>query len=92
MQQFLSNLPHMLMGLVAIIAVTVLSINGTISGGEALGIIGGVSGFTMGAGAGSAYSGPVPASTPTVSMSPGQTVTETTTHALSAVPAAPAQP
>lgn len=89
MQQFLSSLPHMLMGLVAIIAVTLLSMNGTISGGEALGIIGGVSGFTMGAGAGSVYSGPAPASIPTVSMSPGQTVTETTTHQIAAAPSPP---
>lgn len=78
------NLSHMVMGVVAIIAVTLLSLHGTISGGEALGVIGAATGFTMGVSGGSASSTGVTASLPGNSLSPGQTVTETVTHAVQA--------
>lgn len=89
MDNLKQNLPHMIMAAVAIIAVTLLALEGTISGGEALAVIGSASGFTMAAGAGSVSATQAPASIPAGSLSPGQTVTETTTHQIAAVPAPP---
>lgn len=86
MDNLKQNLPHMIMAAVAIIAVTLLALEGTISGGEALAVIGSASGFTMAAGAGSVSPTPPPAATAAGSISPGQTVTETTTHQIAAVP------
>jgi type IV secretory pathway TrbL component len=82
MQQFVSNLPHMIMALIAIAAVTILALAGTISGGEALAVIGAASGFTMAAGATSASAYAAPGSGHLPSLSSGQTVTETTTHQI----------
>lgn len=89
MNQLQQNLPHMVMAAVAIIAVTLLALEGTISGGEALAVIGSASGFTMAAGAGSVSPTPPQANTAAASISPGQTVTETTTHQIAAVPSPP---
>lgn len=89
MDNLKQNLPHMIMAAVAIVAVTLLALKGTISGGEALAVIGSASGFTMAAGAGSVSPTPAPASIPAASLSPGQTVTETTTHQIAAVPSPP---
>lgn len=84
------NLSHMVMGVVAIVAVTLLSLHGTISGGEALGVIGAATGFTMGVSGGSASSSGVAATLPANSASPGQTVTETIAHTVQASPTPPA--
>lgn len=89
MNQLQQNLPHMIMGLVAIVAVTVLSLHGTISGGEALAVIGGATGFTMAASATSPSGGTAPAITPATSVPPGQTLTETVTHQVQATPQTP---
>jgi len=92
MPQFLQNLPHMIMATVAIAAVTILSLHGTISGGEALGVIGASVGFTMGVSGGSPSASTVAGTLPAGSVSPGQTVTETVTHQIAAEPATPTQP
>lgn len=89
MDNLKQNLPHMIMATVLIAAVTVLAVTHIISGPEALGIIGPTAGFTMAAGAGSASPTPGAASIPAASLSPGQTVTETTTHQIAATPGAP---
>lgn len=89
MGQLQQNLPHMIMGLVAIIAVTLLALEGTITGGEALAVIGGATGFTMAASATSPSAGTAQATIPATSLPPGQTLTETTTHAVSASPTTP---
>lgn len=86
MSNFAANLPHMIMGTVAIAAVTVLSLHGTISGGEALGVIGAASGFTMAAGAAFASTSMGGAGVPAASISPGQTATHTETVTLAAAP------
>lgn len=91
MTSFFNNLPHMIMGLVAIIAVTALSLHGTISGGEALGVIGAATGFTMGVGGTSASNTAGTVITPATSVQAGQTLKETTTHELSAVPSPTAE-
>lgn len=78
------NVPHMIMGALAVIAAVVLAMDHIISGGEALTVIGAATGFTMGASAGSTSSTGVPAITPATSVSPGQKVTETMTHEVSA--------
>lgn len=80
MNQIKQNAPHMIMALIAIAAVTTLCIVGKISGGEALAVIGAASGFTMAAGASSAYGGAAVGSIPASSLSAGQTVTESMTH------------
>jgi hypothetical protein len=86
MQTLTDNLPHMIMGFIAIVAVTLLSIEHVITGGEALAVIGASSGFTMAASASymSQFTGGV--NTPVRSLSLGQTVTETTTHQVSSSP------
>lgn len=86
--QLQQNLPHMVMGFVAIVAVTLLALEGTISGGEALAVIGAASGFTMAAGASSVSGGAAVGSIPASSVSPGQTLTETVTHQVAAQPVA----
>lgn len=86
MNNLQNNLPHMVMGVVAIAAVVILSLHGTISGGEALGVIGAATGFTMAAGASSVSTGAGVGSLPASSLSPGQTLTETVTHAVAAAP------
>lgn len=87
MSQLQQNLPHMIMGLVAIVAVTLLALHGTISGGEALAVIGGATGFTMAASATSPSAGTAQAITPATSVPAGQTLTETVTHAVTSAPA-----
>lgn len=77
----------MIMATIAIVAVTLLALEGTISGGEALAVIGAASGFTMAAGASSASAYSAPANVPSASLSPGQTITETTTHTAASTPA-----
>lgn len=81
-----SNLPHMIMATVAIAAVVVLALAHLISGGEALGVIGAASGFTMAAGASSVSGGAAVGSIPASSVSPGQTLTETVTHQVESHP------
>lgn len=90
MDQVKQNLPHMIMASVAIVAVTLLALHGTISGGEALAVIGAASGFTMAAGANSASGGAAVGNIPASSVSPGQTLTETVTHQVESHP--PASP
>lgn len=81
------NAPHMIMGCVAIAAVTVLACLHVISGGEALGVIAGATGFTMATAAGSVSGSGVVGSIPASSVSPGQTLTETVSHQVAAAPA-----
>ena len=80
MNSIQQNLSHMVMGVVAIIAVTLLSLHGTISGGEALGVIGAATGFTMGVSGGSVSTSGAVVSLPANSALSGQTVTETVAH------------
>lgn len=89
MSQLQQNLPHMIMALVAIVAVTILALHGTISGGEALAVIGAASGFTMAAGANSTSGGAAVGSIPASSVSAGQTLTETVTHQVQSQPVTP---
>jgi len=86
MPTFLQNLPHMVIAVCVIAAVTILSLHGTISGGEALGLIGASAGFTMGVSGGSQSPSGVVAPSPALSPSPGQTVTETVAHTIAAAP------
>lgn len=92
MDNLQQNLPHMIMGTVAIVAVTVLACLHLVSGGEALGIIGAAAGFTMGVGGSSVSSSGVVGSLPAASLSPGQTVTETVAHTVAAAPVNPTAP
>lgn len=87
MQQLQSNLPHMVMGIVAVVATMILALDHIVTGGTAVGVIGAATGFTMGVGGSSALASGVAASNPAPSLSPGQTQTETTTRELSSVPA-----
>jgi hypothetical protein len=87
--QFLQNLPHMVIAGLVIAAVTILSLHGTISGGEALGLIGASAGFTMGVSGGSQSPSGAVGSLPAPSPSPGQTVTETIAHSIAAEPTPP---
>lgn len=86
MDNLKDNLPHMIMGTVAIIAVTLLACLHLVSGGEALGIIGAAAGFTMGVGGSSVSGTAAVGSLPAQSLSPGQTVTETIAHTVAAAP------
>lgn len=89
MQNLQNNLPHMVMGVVAVAAVVLLALEGTISGGEALGIIGASTGFTMGVGGTSVSNSGAAVITPATLPPPGQTLKETTTHEVAAHPTTP---
>lgn len=86
MQTFLQNLPHMVIAGLVIAAVTILNLHGSISGGEALGLIGASAGFTMGVSGGSQSPSGAVGSLPVPSPLSGQTVTETLTHKVAAAP------
>lgn len=66
MQNFLSNLSHLIMAVVVIAAAVVLASVGTITGAEAVTLIAAAGGFSLGAGA---ASGSGPGLAPTVSAS-----------------------
>lgn len=82
MQNFMSNLPHLIMATVVIAAASALAATGTITGAEALLIIGSAGGFSLGAGAGSASG---PPSAPTVSATTSSSGESTVTVAPAAV-------
>lgn len=89
MDQFWANLPHMIMATIVIIAAVVLGSTHVITGGEALGLIAGAGGFTLGAGASSASVLPV-----TVTAKPALSLTgaqPTTDHLTPSAPL-PMQP
>ena len=75
MDNLKQNLPHMIMGALAIAAVTVLAVAHVITGGEALGVIAGATGFTMGVGGSSVLPSAAVVTTPLPSSSSGQTTT-----------------
>ena len=86
MQNLQTNLSHMVMATVAIVAVTALAIAHIITGGEALGVIAGATGFTMGVGGSSVLPSAAVVTTAVPSSSPGQT-----TAVLTQVPTPPHQ-
>lgn len=88
MQQFITNLPHLLMASIVIAAVTVLASTGVISGGEALGVIGSAAGFSLGVGGASSSATSVVLTAPAHSSSSGSTGTATITP-VSAIEATP---
>ena len=67
MNNFTTNVGHIVTGIVIIIATAVLAWHGTITGAESIGIIAGIGGFSMGGSVASASAGaavPVSASAP----------------------------
>lgn len=82
MTNFLSNLPHMIMATVVIVCATVLASTHVITGGEAIGLIAGAGGFTLGAGAGSASASSANQTVATTSASIGTAATTTTPAAI----------
>lgn len=67
MTDFLTNLPHLIMATVVIAAATVLAAVGTITGGEAIALIAGAGGVSLGVGA---SSGPATPAAPKASPPP----------------------
>lgn len=80
MQPLKQNLPHMIMGAIAVIAAVLLAIDHLITGDAALAIIGTATGFTMATGAKSVSPIAAGVDYQPLSVSSGQTLTETTTR------------
>jgi hypothetical protein len=59
-QNFLNNLPHLIMATVVIGAATALAATGTISGAEAIALIAGAGGVSLGVGASNGATPPKP--------------------------------
>lgn len=90
MDQFWANLPHMIMATIVIIAAVVLGSTHVITGGEALGLIAGAGGFTLGAGASSASVLPVALTArPALTLSGPTATTETPGTPLAAIATPP---
>lgn len=71
MTNFKSNLPHLIMAALVIGAAIVLVINKSITGGEAVGMIGTAAGFSLGTGAASASITAAAQTAPITSLSSG---------------------
>lgn len=82
MQPLKQNLPHMIMGTIAVVAAVLLAIDHLITGDAALAIIGTATGFTMATGAKSVSAIAGVAESQPLSVSIGQTATETTTRTM----------
>ena len=85
------NFPHLIMAVVVIVATSALAWHGTISGAEALAVIGTAGGFSLGAGSASASTSGVAALIPAISASTGTvTPTPSTPTAAATAPQNPA--
>lgn len=71
MTNFKSNLPHLIMAALVIGAAITLVINRSITGGEAVGMIGTAAGFSLGTGAASASISAAAQTAPASSISSG---------------------
>lgn len=71
MTNFKSNLPHLIMAALVIGAAITLVINRSITGGEAVGMIGTAAGFSLGTGAASASITAAAQTAPVTSVSSG---------------------
>lgn len=78
MATFIQNLPHLIMAVVVVAAMTVLAALNVITGGEALGVIGAATGFSLGVGGTSTSLSVAAATTPLASASTGRRKTDTT--------------
>lgn len=92
MQNFVQNLPHLLIALAVIGAASALAAIGVITGGEALGVIGAAAGFTMGTSGSSASISAVASAMPAVSSSSGGSTTTFTPQATHVAPLTAATP
>lgn len=89
MNNLLRNIPHLIMACVVIVAVSVLALHGTISGAEALAVIGTSGGFSLGAGSASASASGAAASTLAASHSNGPNASNSTTTTIETTPTVP---
>lgn len=84
MTNFKSNLPHLIMAALVIGAAITLVINKSITGGEAVGMIGTAAGFSLGTGAASASISAAAQTAPASSISNGDATVTTHPAAMEA--------
>ena len=89
MDNFIQGLPHMVIASLVIAAAVVLSTLGQISGGEAVGMILGAAGFTMGGTVASGSISTAASAAASVSASTSAPATVTTTHSQTSPPPTP---